>query len=108
MIAGKTSPALAGAREGRAFEPSDQQRPSSSSSAAADATSTRQAPGGPLLDNTDPRQRTRNGNAPSTLGDLIDAHLRGERAIAAARRFISRNMEARLQRSAVVGFLRRR
>jgi hypothetical protein len=47
--------------------------------------------------------------APSTtLDDLFGAHLRGERAIAAARRFISRYTEPRLTRSAVADFLRRR
>jgi hypothetical protein len=40
--------------------------------------------------------------------EMLAAHFRGERAIAAARRFISRNVNATLRRSDVVEFLRRR
>jgi hypothetical protein len=42
------------------------------------------------------------------LEEMLAAHFRCERAIAAARRFISRNTNARLARSDVVAFLRRR
>jgi hypothetical protein len=41
------------------------------------------------------------------LEELFAAHFRGERAIAAARRFISRNSNVSLRRSDVVEFLRR-
>jgi len=42
------------------------------------------------------------------LDEILAAHLRGERAIAAARRFISKNVNATLGKSDVVEFLRRR
>ena len=42
------------------------------------------------------------------LEELFAAHFRGERAIAAARRFISKNVNATLRRSDVVEFLRHR
>jgi hypothetical protein len=42
------------------------------------------------------------------LDELLAAHFRGERAITAARRFISRNIAAVVRRSDVVEFLRRR
>jgi hypothetical protein len=41
------------------------------------------------------------------LEEMLAAHFRGERAIAAARRFISRNSNVSLRRSDVVEFLRR-
>jgi hypothetical protein len=40
--------------------------------------------------------------------EILAAHFRGERAITAARRFISRNIAAVVRRSDVVEFLRRR
>ena len=42
------------------------------------------------------------------LEELFAAHFRGERAIAAARRFISRNSNVSLRRRDVVEFLRHR
>ena len=48
---------------------------------------------------------------PKTTGDLnalLAAHFRGERAIAAARRWISQNTNEILRRSDVMVFLRRR
>jgi hypothetical protein len=42
------------------------------------------------------------------LAGMLAAHLRGERAVAAPRRFISRNINATVRRSDVVEFLRRR
>jgi hypothetical protein len=50
-------------------------------------------------------QRPRWGRA---VTGMLAAHFRCERAIAAARRFISRNVNATLRRSDVVEFLRRR
>jgi hypothetical protein len=43
-----------------------------------------------------------------SAGDLFAAHFRCERAIAAARRFISRSINATLHRSDVISFLRHR
>jgi hypothetical protein len=42
------------------------------------------------------------------LDEILAAHFRSERAIAAARRFISRNVNPTLRRSDVVEFLGRR
>ena len=42
------------------------------------------------------------------LNEMLVAHFRSERAIDAARRLISRNVNAPLRRSEVVEFLRRR
>jgi hypothetical protein len=42
------------------------------------------------------------------LDQMLAAHWRGERAIAAARRFISRNLNATVSRSDVAEFLRHR
>ena len=42
------------------------------------------------------------------LNEMLTAHFRSERAIDAARRFISRNVNATLRTSEVVEFLRRR
>jgi hypothetical protein len=48
------------------------------------------------------------GRLPSDLDPALAAFFKYERAAAAARRFISRNKDAVLRRSAVVEFLRRR
>jgi hypothetical protein len=42
------------------------------------------------------------------FNEMLTAHFRSERAIDAARRFISTNLNATLRRSEVVEFLRRR
>jgi hypothetical protein len=42
------------------------------------------------------------------FAEMLAEHLRGERSIAAARRFLSRNINATVRRSDVVEFLRRR
>jgi hypothetical protein len=55
-------------------------------------------------------RRARRGRAMTgeRLDEMLTSYLRGERAIAAARRFISRNGDATLRRSNVVEFFRRR